>query len=231
MARWKLTEKHYLKVPGTRWEFQTVDRNTGRPMRKTFEVPLYLDPEDKDCWNNRGVGMYEDGFITVAHAGKGEAHDIIFVGNPTPGMLPIDDEAVAISAKFNWTPTQGLDQESQENSHQNRLLLGLIDQMAEAQTKAMQPKMPAGMEQLITVLTQMMSQQGQLIAALAAGRAPAPEIDTQGEEQVIDDLEPLPEAEEPTPEEIAASQRAFEAGQKKAEADAVDALARRTRRV
>ena len=51
MARWKLTQKHYLMVPGTKWEYVENDRSTGRPIRKTYDVPLFLDPEDPSAWN------------------------------------------------------------------------------------------------------------------------------------------------------------------------------------
>src|SRR6266850_3346700 len=216
MARWKLTEKHYLNVPGTRWEFQTVDRNTGRPQRKTYPVPLYLDPENSDDCN------YKDGFeswIIVAHEGKGEGRDIIFIGDPTPGMLPMDDEAKAISARFSWTPTAGLDDESKENSYQNKLLLGLIDQMADMSIKASAAPMAAGMEQFLTMMTQMMQQQTEILAKMAN---PA----------VIVDVEPpLPEADEPTAEEIEQSAKAFAAAEASSSKVAQSNLARSSRRL
>ena len=48
MARWKLTEAHYLKVPGTAWEYNSIDRRTGRPKREVFSGPLQLDPKSID---------------------------------------------------------------------------------------------------------------------------------------------------------------------------------------
>lgn len=231
MARWKLTEKHYLNVPGTRWEFQTVDRNTGRPQRKTFTVPLYLDPENPDDCN------YKDGYdswIIVAYEGSAEGRDIIFVGDPTPGMLPIDDEAKAISAKFKWTPTQGLDDESKENSYQNKLLLGLIDQMADMSVKASATPMAPGMEQFLSQMTLMMQQQTQILAALA-GKGQDSEFVKQakalGEQPIINDEEPLPEAEEPTAEEIEQSAKAFAAAEASSGKAARANLARSSRRL
>lgn len=213
MARWKLTEKHYLNVPGTRWEFQTVDRNTGRPQRKYFNVPLYLDPENPDDCN------YKDGFeswIIVAHEGSAEGRDIVFVGDPTPGMLPMDDEAREITAKFSWTPTAGLDDESKENSYQNKLLLGLIDKMAETQAKATEMPMAAGMEQFLVAMTKMMEQQGQILAALV-GKGLDGELAKQakalGEQPSFDVEDPLPEPEPPTAEEIEQSAKAFAAAE------------------
>lgn len=231
MARWRLTEKHYLNVPGTKWEFMSTDRNTGRPVKKVFTVPLYIDPEDKDSWNYRGEGMFEDGSVIVCHEGKGQPRDIVFIGDPTPGMLPLDDEAVAISAQFSWTPTQGLDEESQSNSHQQKLLLGLIDQMAELQTRATQaPSMP-GMEQFMQVMTAMMQQNSQVLAALAGKvtlpvTSPIAIVEPGESEQVVDDEEPLPDADEPTEEEIAAAQQAYDAAQAAGSAKAEAKLAK-----
>ncbi len=224
MARWKLTEKHYLNVPGTKWEYHQVDRSTGRPIRKVYEVPLYLDPEDVTCCNRRD-GF--DEYIVVCHEGKGlpDGRDIVFLGDPTPGMLPLDDEAREITARFDWTPTQGTDEQSQQNSFQNKLLLGLIDQMSDAQTKATQAQSIPGLEQFMTAMAAMMQQQTEVLAKLAH-----PAVVVQPElplgDPVVDDLDPLPAADEPTPEEIAASAEAHRAGEAAASKQASDRLGR-----
>lgn len=222
MARWKLTEKHYLNVPGTRWEFQTVDRMTGRPQRKVYEVPLFLDPENEQDWT------WKDGFdgaVIVCHEGKGEPRDLVFVGDPTPGMLPLDDEATAITAKFSWTPTAGLDEDSKSNSYQNQLLMGMIDQMAELQTKATAAPMAAGMEQFLTMMTQMMEKQTQILAAIADKQVMVQALAIDPE-QVVNEEEPLPEADEPTAEEIAASAEAYAAAQAASSREAEAKLAK-----
>jgi hypothetical protein len=117
MARWKLTEDHYIfaKVfnEETEWEYKETDRITGRERRRRFKVPLYC---------NAGS--------VVAHEGSEQEHDnlgpggkgigpIVFEGKPTPSMLPIDDEAKRISAELakSWEhpieslPGQGFGQE------------------------------------------------------------------------------------------------------------------------
>lgn len=91
MARWRLTDKHYLNghFPGeerNEWEYRETDRTTGRMGRKTFVVPMYLDPDER-------------GETIVCHEGKGRPQDIVFVGPPTPEMEPLDDEAQAITDK------------------------------------------------------------------------------------------------------------------------------------
>ena len=96
MARWRLTEPHYLYTdPETVWERLETDTITGRQVRKQYVVPAYYHPEIEADWTDK----YEKGvFVCDGHnPGKG---DVIFKGDPTPGMKAIDDEAIAISAKF-----------------------------------------------------------------------------------------------------------------------------------
>lgn len=91
--RWRLMTPHYLNVPGTEWEHNESDRSTGKAVRKLYTVPLLLDPRNpQDC--NR------DGDCIVAHAidgARNERSDIIFLGNPTPDMEPVNDEAQVIT--------------------------------------------------------------------------------------------------------------------------------------
>src|SRR5215467_2829712 len=110
MARWRLTEPHYLKVPGTFWEQNETDRETGRRKRIEHPVPLYLNPSHPSDWTHKPSGLghitaggnsFTEGVIIVAYKDKtDDKKDIIFEGDPTPGMEPIDDEAQAISDSF-----------------------------------------------------------------------------------------------------------------------------------
>jgi hypothetical protein len=101
MARWKLMAPHYLNVPGEEWEYQETNRKTGRPTRTKFKVPRLLDPKDPTCWTNVwGKSDDAEGEVVVCWEGKGETNDIVFEGSPTPDMMPADDEAREISAKF-----------------------------------------------------------------------------------------------------------------------------------
>ena len=56
MARWRLTAKHYLTVPGIEWEQKETNRDTGRQMTKKYPVPLFLDPDDPADQNYREAG-------------------------------------------------------------------------------------------------------------------------------------------------------------------------------
>lgn len=197
MARWQLTEPHYLRSPNTRWEQTVTDRNTGKPMRKVFEVPLHLDPRVESDWNRKDGFM--DGTITVCHAGKGlpDGRDIEFLGDPTPGMLPLDDEAREISGRFTWTPTQGLDEVSQANSNQQRLLNGLFDTMEQLKNNASAAPQGEGFSEVIKTMQAMMQQQMQMFQMLMEKQ--------HGISPAVDDAPPLDEPEAPTEEELAES--------------------------
>ena len=104
--RWSLRNAHYLRVPelpdGTKveWEHKETSRESGRSVRKLFPVPMLLDPRD-------GADCNYPGEIIVAHAVDG-AHnlraDIIFIGDPTPEMEPLNEAAQAItdSLRTKW---------------------------------------------------------------------------------------------------------------------------------
>lgn len=91
MARWKLIDKHYLNVPGTKWRHEETSQASGEKTEVEYKVPKYLDPDDPKFQNR-------DGEVIVCHAGKGEKGDIIFEGTPTNAMEPVDDEAEEITS-------------------------------------------------------------------------------------------------------------------------------------
>lgn len=93
MARWRLTQPHYLRVPGTKWRYEETDRETGERAEQTFEIPRFLDPNNpRDC---RSTGV-----CVVSYAQGAQPRDWIFEGDPTPDMEPLDEEATKISASF-----------------------------------------------------------------------------------------------------------------------------------
>lgn len=172
MARWKLTEAHYLKVDGTKWEYSEVDRKTGRPKRTQFDVPLYINPNYEDDLKAFGQGDAEPEFrdIIVSDGHNAQPKDIIFIGDPTPGMLPIDDEAKEISrkleARWNAPNIEGL-------NYSQRLELELVNQMAELKEQAKQAPKADGIQELMASMTAMMKQQTEILAALAKPQASA----------------------------------------------------------
>jgi hypothetical protein len=207
MARWQLTEAHYLNVPDNKWEQQITDRSTGRPIRKQFLVPLHLDPNIESDWNHqeRIGNNIVDGKIVVCHAGKGEPKDITFSGPPTPGMLPLDDEARELSSKLSVPFTTGLDPVAQANGWQQQLLVELSDMK---QAVATAPVIP-GFAEFMKAMTEVMSTQTTLLARLAPPKSPDdPVEDYDPAKHVPDDEAPLEDPEPPTQEELAASIRA-----------------------
>ena len=92
MARWRLTQKHYLNVPGTEFEYRETT-HYGKQIKKNFPVPMFLDPENPgDCNYNqdgesRSGNSNTPGEIIVAWAdGTERPRDIIFTGSPTLDM-------------------------------------------------------------------------------------------------------------------------------------------------
>jgi hypothetical protein len=97
--RWRLRTAHYLTIPtlpdGTKveWEHKETNRESGRAIRKLYPVPMLVDPND-------GADCNYPGEVIVAHSVDGAVHhrqDLIFLGDPTPDMEPLNEEAEAIS--------------------------------------------------------------------------------------------------------------------------------------
>lgn len=97
MARWRVTAKHYLLAKqfgeDTTWVREETNRDTGRAFRRTFMVPLYIDPEDPICINKNL------GYCVVATEGSEMPGDITLLSPCTPDMEPLDDEAKRITAE------------------------------------------------------------------------------------------------------------------------------------
>jgi hypothetical protein len=96
MARWRLTDAHYLQVPGTEWEYKETDRETQRQVRKVYEIPLYLNPKERSDWNY----PQDEAIIVSSRFDKAHPRDIVFTGPPTPDMDPVDEEAEKISQGY-----------------------------------------------------------------------------------------------------------------------------------
>ena len=198
MARWQLNEPHYLNTPGTEWEYNQTDRTTGRQVKKRFPVPQYFHHEDETAWTefttNR-MGQRVDGMIVVTNGNNAKPTDIFFEGEPTPGMIPLDDEAREISGKYSW-PTPDRMFTSEEGTYAMRAMDAFVEtqgkvnmQLAEASSRPV-----AGMDQFMGAMTQIMKQNQEMIFALTGKQL--------GIKQEIDNEEPLPVAEVPKAGEV-----------------------------
>jgi hypothetical protein len=172
MARWQLSTSHYLSVENNEWEYNETDRGTGKQLRTRIKVPLYLDINDQNCWNvqyRNPRGEVISGEVIVARR-TGEEHkdDIIFVGDPTPDMIPLDDEAKAISETFSkrWGTAPNVDM-----SYGQHVIEGFQAEQARIQSEANIVKIE-GMAEIMKTMSDMLAQNQQLIMALAATKIP-----------------------------------------------------------
>jgi hypothetical protein len=156
MARWKLVVNHYLNVEGTKWEYTETDRVTGRPKRTQFNVPRYLDIQDPGDWTNR-IG--DSGEIIVTNGGTHDPKDIVFTGEPTPDMEPVDDEAKKISKSLEDQWRRGADAMVSGKSYADEVADKLHAQMGEL-TKVAQspPKVQIeGLDEVMRMMAQTMA--------------------------------------------------------------------------
>lgn len=102
MARWRLTASHYLNVPGVKYTREETDRDTGEVAKFDYDVPMFLDIRNPPRRYN------QDGNIFVTNVKPiGPSRDVYFLGDPTPDMEPVDDEAREISGKMRWQNPMG----------------------------------------------------------------------------------------------------------------------------
>jgi hypothetical protein len=169
MARWRLTESHYLDCPDSYWEQAETDRETGKQKKRKMMVPLHLNPKDPNDWNyktgdrdvSQGGSAFTDGQIIVCRDGKGEPRDIVFTSGLTPGMEPLDDEARKDSeeaeATLKWRKGDRF----------------YADGMTYADTIMMElakREESPGLTEALSMMAQVMEQNAKLIAALAPSR-------------------------------------------------------------
>src|SRR6267154_1733519 len=134
MARWKLTAKHYLEAlqfgQPSEWQREEINVQTGRAFRKTYPVPMYIDPDDPFCIN-RTVG-----YCVIATKGSALPGDLEVKNfKPTPDMEPLDEEARQLSEaeRPHWiNPIDGLSPTMGED-FANQLLAALQQQMNKSQ--------------------------------------------------------------------------------------------------
>lgn len=171
MARWRLTQPHYLNVPDNEWEYKEQDPTTGREMRHRFPVPRLLNPDDPSDFNYR-----EDRMVVVATARSPNfPRDYIFSGPPTPDMEPMDDEARAISDSFADKWRHPMDSLPGIGDFSQSLIAMFEKQMAQLPTAPLQTQSMAGVsreefEAMKEQMAQLMARNAELEAAPAVAR-------------------------------------------------------------
>lgn len=155
MATWRLTGKHYLNVTipddpdnPIEWIYEETDTRSGRRIRKRYKVPLYMNPDEPSYYHVNGE-------LYVAKEGKVPPMKgaLLFDGDPTPDMDPMDDEAEAISAscKAKWTAPMGETAfPGQGGNFGDKLLAQLSEQLAAVMANSPLPKAAVGGVGVIT---------------------------------------------------------------------------------
>ena len=150
-------------VEGNVWEYKEVDRSTGRQKRTMFPVPQHLDPDNPADWNIKH-GRDEGEIIVSNRFSDDFALDIIFKGPPTADMVPLDDEAKAITAKM--APKWKHPIESLSGTYAEAMMKDLTAEVAEVRSKNGSAQVE-GMTELLTAITAMMKQNQDILAQLA----------------------------------------------------------------
>jgi hypothetical protein len=166
MARWYLIAPHYLRLAEPlKWEYTETSRKTGKPIRKQFDVECYLNPDDESAWTEKARGNDDSGRIYVSDGKDYVEGDIVFVGSPTPDMIPDDDGAKKISAECqvklwkNFNPADAMRTFSQS----------MIDDNLRAQAEVVTEKPNTDIAELTKVLGQLVQQNAELIRATTTG--------------------------------------------------------------
>lgn len=165
MARWKLMTAHYLNaVQPVQWEYNEV--RGGKSVRARYNVPRLLDPKDPSDWTHKwgqrgNFGDGEEGEIIVCLGDPTDARDIELPAESsiTPDMMPIDDEAKVISAKYetHWSYKP----DGAETSFSQSLVDSLKSTFEEARPQTVQ------VEGLSDVLSQLAATQKLLVEAMS----------------------------------------------------------------
>jgi hypothetical protein len=185
MARWRLTEAHYIYTePGIKWEYIETDRTTGRQVRKQYDVPQYFHHEAEGDWTDK-----VNNWVVVSDGHNAQPRDIIFKGDPTPGMHPLDDEATEITLKFKgkWGLPDQIFSLASPGSYSTNLTDYFVQQQDKVNTQMadLAQKNTQGFGEFMQSMTAMMQQNQKILEMLA--------IKASGATPVVDDLEPLEE--------------------------------------
>lgn len=178
MARFRLRDKHYLNIEGSEYdhyeETETKIRGRRRRSKKSFLVPMYLDPNDPADHNYDGiiiVSTRDDPRYEYDYILRGEFH-------PTFEMEPLDDEARQIMDEFKATHSGEHPIESLPGTLGEQLLEKLLRQLEKAGHDKPEPAQTSGvsvaeMDRLKAENAALSAKVDQVLAQLAAMSIPA----------------------------------------------------------
>lgn len=173
MARFRLISSHYINVEqlpdGTKIEYEHKEtaRESGRTVRKLFAVPMLLDPRDPADHN------YPGEIIVANEFSRAYPQDIIFHGDPTQEMEPLDDEAEAIMAPLREKWAHPIDS-MPLNGGMNEAESAFMKKMMEAFAGAAMPKVNLAVPD--AEVSELKDRLAKLEALLAAKADPTPTV-------------------------------------------------------
>src|SRR3974390_1952394 len=166
MARWRLLEPHYLFTdPGAVWEHMETERTTGRQIRKQYPVPRYFHHEAESDRTD-GVGQ----MVVETDGNNAQPTDIIFKGEPTPGMMPLDDAAKAITEKNKekWSLPNRMFDPNSPGDYATNLADHFVQQQDKVNMKMSElaERRDQGMDKFMETMAAMMEQNQRILEAL-----------------------------------------------------------------
>lgn len=182
MAKWRLTSDHYLNVVCDEYgekidyEYSETDQQTNRVRRRSWDVPMLIGRE-------KIVTNKQEDFD--AFGGDTRERPVLFKGDPTPDMQPIDEEAKAISAKLQpkWRHAIESLPTTYNGDYSASLIAGfekLLTQAAAQQKPVELPNTPAPnisnerLDAMQKQIEQLMEMNMRLMAEKAGEQVPAP---------------------------------------------------------
>ena len=168
MARWKLMANHYLITKDARWEYIETNRSSGKQERKHYEVPRFLDINDKGDWTNKLSN--DAGEIIVCDGGSHDPNDMRFYGEPTPDMSPLDPEAVAISKRYEKQWRTSADRMVSGKTYQDELLEGMHDEMQSLRNQGGQADIGEAMKMMAEMMKQNQEMLSRLLGPVGVGQ-------------------------------------------------------------
>lgn len=174
---WKLRADHYLNVPNTHFIQRTQDGETGEQVEHRYAVPRLLQLDDPMAQTPRKSGQI---LVSTDEAAKLHLPSIwVFAGEPTPDMEPQNAAAQAISdaLQSKWLkPFEELKANGGTGDFAKDLenaLARVLDAASAGKSTSVGGVGKDMLAELQSQMQQLMNQNAEMAARLAAMEAPA----------------------------------------------------------